>query len=285
MSVIFMAVITVTATAQVSVYGVLDQAVRITNGTINNVSGSFNTSRLGVKGSEDLGNGFTASFVLEGRLNASNGDMTGDQMFNRESSLSIGSNTLGTITLGRTDTSASEGIDWLAGGSNFGNFVLVSGVEYGGDRASTVRYSSPLIDGVQFQIGQSEASGLDEKLTSGSLTYKNQFINLGIGHDRTKSGDTYQAIGGAVTINGASVGIMHGLRDAATETKVTVISGRIPVGAFALHGAHSTKDVGGTETKINTVGTSYDLSKRTMLLAVYQDQDQDFYQLGIKHSF
>ena len=279
---------TTVASAQVTVYGVMDQAVRSTDGDTSFVSGSHTTSRLGVKGSEDLGNGLTASFRLEGKLNVANGDMTGDQMFNRESSVSLGSKTLGTITLGRTDTSASEGIDWLAGGANFGNFVNVSGVEYASDRANTIRYTSPNISGTEFRIGQSEATGTAEKLDAASITFKNSVLAVGVGYERTESGDTYKAVGANMKIGSASLGAMHGIRDAAAETKVTVLSGRVPFGLFAILGAYRVTDVAGVDTKVTTVGASYDLSKRTMVLAAYQDQQgdtSDFFQVGVKHSF
>lgn len=276
------------ASAQVTVYGVMDQAVRSTDGDTSFVSGSHTTSRLGVKGSEDLGNGLTASFTLEGKLDVANGDMTGDDLFNRESSVSLGSKALGTITLGRTDTSASEGIDTLVGGGNFGNFANSSGVEYAGDRANTIRYTSPNIGGAVFQIGQSEAVDSAQKLDSASVTFKNQFFSAGVGHDKTASGDTYTAVGAAVNIAGASVGAMHGRRDANIDTKVTVISGRVPVGAFAVLGAYSLTDSAGAETKVATLGASLDLSRRTMILAAYQDQAgsvSDFVQLGLIHKF
>jgi len=285
---VFAAASTTVAAAQVTVYGVMDQAVRSTDGDTSQVSGSYNTSRLGVKGAEDLGSGVTVSFILEGKLDANDGGMGGDDLFSRESSVSLGSKTLGTITLGRTDASASEGIDWLAGGANFGNFVNTSGVEYAGDRANTVRYTSPNIGGAEFRIGQSEAFGSAEKLDSASITFKNSFLAAGVGYDRTASGDTYKAVGANVNIGGATVGAMHGIRDAATETKVTVLSGRVPMGAFAVLGAYSLTDAAGVETKVTTVGASYDLSKRTMILAAYQDQEaanSDFFQVGIRHSF
>lgn len=277
------------ASAQVAVYGVLDEAVRSTDGTTEMKSGSFHTSRLGVKGTEDLGGGLTASFKLEGKLDVSNGDMTGDEMFNRESSVSIGSASMGTITLGRTDTSAAEGIDSVAGFGNFGNFALVgSGIEYSGDRANTIRYTSPDIAGLQVQIGQSEAVGAAEKLNSGSVTFKNGFLSAGVGYDRTASGDTYKAVGANVNIGGATVGAMYGLQEADVETKVTIVSGRVPFGAFALLAAHNITDVDGADTKTTTVGASYDLSKRTLILLAYQDQEgdtSDFFQVGVKHSF
>jgi predicted porin len=276
------------AAAQVTVYGVMDQAVRSTDGDTSFVSGSHTTSRLGVKGSEDLGNGLTASFTLEGKLDVTNGDMGGDEMFNRESSVSLGSKTLGTVTLGRTDTSASEGIDTLAGGGNFGNFTNTSGVEYAGDRANTIRYTSPNIGGAEFRIGQSEAVGSAQKLDSASVTFKHKFFSAGVGRDKTASGDTYTAVGAAVNIAGASLGAMHGRREANIDTKVTVISGRVPVGAFAVLGAYSLTDAGGADTKVATLGATYDLSRRTMILAAYQDQagsDSDFVQVGLVHKF
>lgn len=274
--------------AQVTVYGVMDQAVRSTDGDTSFVSGSHTTSRLGVKGSEDLGNGLTASFTLEGRLNVGDGDVGGDDLFNRESSVSLGSKTLGTITLGRTDTSTSADIDTLVGAGNFGNFTNTSGVEYAGDRANTIRYTSPNIGGAEFRIGQSEAVGSAEKLDSASITFKNQYLSAGVGYDKTASGDTYTAVGAAVNIAVATVGAMHGRRDADIETKVTVVSGRVPMGQFAVLGAYSLTDAAGTETKVTSLGASYDLSRRTMILAAYQDQDgssSDFFQLGLVHRF
>ena len=285
---VFAAAATTVASAQVTVYGIIDQAVRVTDGETSQVSGSYNTSRLGVKGTEDLGGGITVSFTLEGKLDANDGGMGGDDLFSRESSVSLGSKTLGTITLGRTDASASEGIDWLAGGASFANFVNTSVVEYAGDRANTVRYTSPNISGTEFRIGQSEATGTAEKLDAASITFKNSVLAAGVGYERTESGDTYKAVGANMKIGSASLGAMHGIRDAAAETKVTVLSGRVPFGLFAILGAYRVTDVAGVDTKVTTVGASYDLSKRTMVLAAYQDQQgdtSDFFQVGVKHSF
>ncbi|MEO0315902.1 MAG: Gram-negative porin, partial [Pseudomonadota bacterium] len=56
----------------VTVYGTLDTSVTKTSGSSNAFDGTGNwgTSLFGIKGSEDLGNGMTASFNLEGGLNA-----------------------------------------------------------------------------------------------------------------------------------------------------------------------------------------------------------------------
>ena len=61
------------ASAQVSVYGVLDTSVQSFNSgkeTVTRVQDNlFNTSRLGFKGSEELSNGLKINFQLEGQLN------------------------------------------------------------------------------------------------------------------------------------------------------------------------------------------------------------------------
>ena len=274
------------ASAEVAVYGVLDQAVRVTDGESSQVSGSFHTSRLGFRGTEDLGGGNSVSFKLEGRLDVSNGDMTGDEFFNRESSVSLNTQ-FGSFAIGRMDTSASQAIDDVAGFANFGNFTNASGVEYAGDRANTVRYTSPRIAGFELQIGQSEATATAEKLDSASVTFTSNNVDFGVGYDSTANDHTYTAVAAALKFSGASVGAMYGVRDAVTETKVTVLSAKVPVGPFGLHAAYNITDTG-SKTETATVGASYDFSKRTTLLAVYQDReeaDADFFQIGLKHSF
>lgn len=274
------------ASAQVTVYGVLDQAVRVTDGESSQVSGSFHTSRLGFRGEEDLGGGNSVTFKLEGKLDVSNGDMTGDEFFNRESSVSLNTQ-FGSFAIGRMDTSASQAIDDVAGFANFGNFTNASDVEYAGDRPNTVRYTSPRVGGIELQIGQSEATDTQTKLDSASVTWTSDAVDLGVGYDRTADDATYTAVAAALKFSGASIGAMYGVRDAATETKVTVVSARVPFGAFAVHGAYNITDTG-DKVETASLGASYSFSKRTTILAVYQDReeaDADFYQVGIRHSF
>jgi predicted porin len=282
------AAVTTLASAQVTVYGVMDQAVRSTDGDTSFVSGSHTPSFIGIKGSEHLAGGLTISFKLEGGVNAATGDMFGDQIFNQESSLSFHSTALGTITLGRADTSASEGIDRLAGFRNFGLFASTRGVEYARDRDSTIRYTSPDLAGAQFQIGHSLASSTVEKLDSVSVSYRLDRFVASVGHDRTESGHTYTAAGGSLSLSSINIGIMHGRRDAAIETKTTILSGSMPLGAVSLLASYNITDTDVNEIKVTNLGASYNFSKRTMILAAYQthsDYTADFWQLGIVHKF
>lgn len=285
------------AMAQVTVYGVLDQALRTTKldgGTSEStmVSGSYHTSRIGFKGEEDLGNGTKLSFTLEGKLDGKDGTVGGgDNFFNREASVSLTTN-VGTVTLGRTDISQSEGIDTFAGFGNFGNFSLVSGVEYAGDRESTVRYISPNIAGATLQVGRSLATDTVAETDSASVTFDQGAFGVALGYDKTGD-DTYTAVGAKANLGVASVGAMFGQRDAAAvKTDVMSVSAKVALGpTYAAHGVYKTSEAtGGDKVTTGAVGVSMSLSKRTMILGVYQDTDKganagSLYQVGMVHKF
>ena len=285
------------AVAQVTVYGVLDQALRTTkldgaSSASSMVSGSYSTSRIGFKGVEDLGDGNSVSFTLEGRLDGSNGTVgAGDDFFSREASVSL-STKAGTITMGRTDTSASEGIDTFAGIGNFGNFSFVSGVEYAGDRENTVRYTSPNIAGATLQVGRSLETDTEAETDSASVVFDRGTFGVAVGYDKTGD-DTYTAVGAKANLGVASVGAMFGQRDAAAvKTDVVAVSAKVPLSqTVAAHGVYKTSEATGSD-KVTTgaVGLSMSLSKRTMILGVYQDTDKgsaagSLYQVGLVHSF
>lgn len=95
------------AQAQGSVYltGIVDAAVRtVANeglATVSSlVSGSNSTSRLVIRGVEDLGGGLSASFHLEHGLAVDTGNPTGG-FWDRRSTVSLASRSLGELRLGR----------------------------------------------------------------------------------------------------------------------------------------------------------------------------------------
>jgi predicted porin len=102
-----LAAISATAAAQssVSLYGVLDVGIRyVKNGDVSADSLSSNgnnTSRLGVKGFEDLGDGLKAGFQLESGLTPDTGTQSDATRFwNRRSTVSL-LGSLGELRLGR----------------------------------------------------------------------------------------------------------------------------------------------------------------------------------------
>lgn len=98
------------AQAQVSVFGTMDAGfadVKAPGGNTsqtNFTSGGMTTSHIGVKGSEDLGNGTRAVFELSSFLNTGNGATLGGttaNTFARSAFVGLSNNKLGTVTLGR----------------------------------------------------------------------------------------------------------------------------------------------------------------------------------------
>lgn len=101
------------AQSSVTLFGVIDEAARyVKNGDLkikSLASGGINTSRLGVRGVEDLGDGLKAGFWLETGLNADSGTQSDSTRFwNRRSTVSLMGN-FGEIRLGRDFTPTYTG--------------------------------------------------------------------------------------------------------------------------------------------------------------------------------
>jgi predicted porin len=110
-----LAAVSAAASAQsnVTLFGVLDEAARyVKNGDLKMkslVSGGINTSRLGVRGTEDLGDGLKAGFWLETGLNPDSGTQSdGTRFWNRRSTVSLIGN-FGEVRLGRDYTPTYTG--------------------------------------------------------------------------------------------------------------------------------------------------------------------------------
>lgn len=97
------------AMAQVTIYGIVDTGVEYVTNTnaagksvvkMPSLTGSF-PSRIGFKGTEDLGGGLKAFFVLESGFGLDNGVQgQGSRLFGRQANIGL-KNSYGTLTLGR----------------------------------------------------------------------------------------------------------------------------------------------------------------------------------------
>lgn len=104
--------LTGTASAQtnVTIYGVADVGVsrtdtNTTEPTWGVTSGQQNGSRIGFRGTEDLGGGLSAIFTLENGYNVDTGALgQGGRLFGRQAFVGLASTTLGTFKLGRQYT-------------------------------------------------------------------------------------------------------------------------------------------------------------------------------------
>ena len=101
------------AQSSVTLFGVVDAAVRDVKNGDNSIkslaSGGYNSSRLGVRGVEDLGGGMSAGFWLEHGFNVDSGTVSDSTRFwNRRATVSLMSSA-GEIRLGRDFTPTYQG--------------------------------------------------------------------------------------------------------------------------------------------------------------------------------
>ena len=146
----------VLAQSQVSVYGVID--VGIESGKYSDaagnltrvISGGNTTNRLGFKGSEDLGNGLKANFMLEHQPNPDTGGTASANFWHRTSTVGLSSSSWGSVNLGRQYTPwfsafASQDIFHTAGVGT--NYTLMVGDTR---MSNSIRYDSVNINGFNF---------------------------------------------------------------------------------------------------------------------------------------
>lgn len=158
------AAVTAPAMAQnVSMYGLLDAGVYNTKGgdvsTTQLISSGHTSSRLGFRGSEDLGGGMKANFSMEAGLSVDNGLLGGatgatsvtagnNQIFGRGIAVGISGN-FGAINLGKISTHANSHVLTYTPGAT--NLTAVSwraaATGLTGWQDNTVEYVTPAING------------------------------------------------------------------------------------------------------------------------------------------
>jgi predicted porin len=312
------AAVAVPAMAQnIEVYGVLDVAAAnfdqggTTKSYTTTTNSLISSSRLGFRGSEDLGGGLKARFVLEMGVNPNSGGVAGSTdtatnitkidssggtsgvLFNRDAFVAL-DGAFGSIAIGKIDTSQTEGVDTFT--TQIGNLGFVGGVEIGGDNTGTVRYTTPNFNGFTAQIGKTltgrtayDASDAGD-IESFSVAYVNGPLGLIAGTERynealTAKSTRYTAFGARYDFGVASVGVMQGkasdvatVGSAASDVTVTIASARVPLGnGLALHGAYRMSDVSnnGPESTSPAIALTKALSKRTTVYAAYATTSYD----------
>jgi predicted porin len=293
------------ATAQnVSVYGVIDTGFQNHNNGTETYSraadNSLATSRLGFRGTEDLGGGLKANFMLEGQLNPSVGSIgsttvAANEIFNREAWVGISSATLGEIRVGRQDVSGAQDLDaWTSQFANFGNrAVNGTAIELGSDQKNVVKYISPKVGGFYLQAGFGSANAAGATTdTAGDqqgavIGFDYGKLKLFAGTHKTDATSSatskdFVAYGAAYDFGFASAGINYAEGDVnntnSAKNKSTQGSVRVPLAAgLALHGVYAIAKDGAQsadgEGKGYTVGVTKALSKRTTLYAAYTAVD------------
>lgn len=124
------------------------------------IGGVQSGNRWGLKGSEDLGNGLRAVFVLESGFNIANGHQQQDgRLFGRQATLGLAGDSWGQLDLGRQTNIASKYIPGV--GDPFGGGFDQANIGGALSAANTARYDNmvmyqtPNFSGFQFGVGYS----------------------------------------------------------------------------------------------------------------------------------
>lgn len=277
---------TAQAQTNVTIYGIVDEYLDFGHNGKNSVprlqSGGVNGSRIGFKGTEDLGGGLNAIFTLENGFNADDGSLgQGGLLFGRQAFIGVNGN-FGTLTAGRHYsphffTLATYG---LGGGFGWGNATTYF------EDASVLRmnnslsYVSPVLSGFSARV----AYGLGENQNGQSRVgdVANIAAQYDIGRFSMQLSHLSRKTTAVNTEKWSTLGVSYDFgmvktaaiyrtrRDDANVAKNDVyeVSALVPVGTGSLlldYGAIRNKVIGDADAQALNVRYDHPLSKRTSL--------------------
>jgi len=306
------------ATSNVDVYGTIRMSVDYNDPASpaeSNWTIVDRVSRIGFKGSEDLGGGMKALWQIEQQINAANAPLVGaDGAFGgaglRNTFVGL-SGGFGTVLMGRHDTpyklggsadlfsdtaADAQGASGIIGAGNFD--LRISG---------TIAYVSPEWSGFHFAVATvpgevsaagSSANGLADAYSmvgvykngplNASLAYENHDnlvdesaikVNVGYTMGDLKFGATYE--------DQSDVGGVQG-----RDSKAYLLSVAYGMGPITLMAQYGDRDNDNNASDLTrwTLGAGYALSKRTNVYAAYNDDDANgtdssAFTMGVNHSF
>lgn len=270
-------------------------------------SGGQSDSRFGIRGTEDLGGGLKANFLLESGINTDTGSTTGSSLFNRQAWVGLSSTQFGELRLGRQFILGSA---FFTSIDPFGTTFRQAGIGSTFAAANQARndntamYFSPNIAGFQGAIGYSFNSAGQEVAGNGNnnraittgLRYQNGPVEAAVTYDRldpanggsngisTQVGGAYDF--GVVKLHAAyadqrnmslanaaagSSGNAVAPTGFATNTKSYMVGVSAPIGAGNVFASYQkAKD---WDIKGYSVGYTYALSRRTNAYAYFSDID------------
>lgn len=230
------------AQSSVTLFGIVDAGVAYTEAKTNTPTGSvkqsqyglsnsgYNSSRLGFRGTEDLGGGLAAGFWLEAPLGNDNGTISNSLFFNRRSTVSL-SGGFGEIRLGRDftptfwndttfDPFGTNGVGTNVISSAHGSANILGGsgladAAYFRSSNSVGYFLPPNLGGFYGQVMygfdenvQSDSAAFNSqagRYAGGRFGYANGPLDVALAYGESKVTDTAVVTGTAKTINlGAS---------------------------------------------------------------------------------
>jgi predicted porin len=281
------------AQSSVTLFGVVDVGVaRLTGDGTSRTglsTGGANISRLGFRGTEDLGGGLAASFWLEAGLDVDSGNGKaaggGGLNFNRRSTVSLSSTGWGELRLGRDDAATFLNTlifdPFITNGVGGNNAFIMQGAPI--QISNAISYFSPAsLGGFYGQLQYAPGEQLSSAANSKQGNYwgvrggwRNKALNVAAATGELRGASAADDI----RIHNAGISYDFGLAKPsllwATEKKNGVklsaweLGVTAPVGVGELRGQVSRYNTSGSNadwTKV-AVGYGYNFSKRTQVYA------------------
>lgn len=290
------------AQSSVTVYGVADVYVAKVKGQSAAAgSGGLATSRLGFKGSEDLGGGLAATFNFEQKLNLGNG-ATNAKTFDRQANVGLKGG-FGTLKIGRNWDAMDDIFD--ASNSGFDSALSANAIwlnSYVGAADAQLYYATPDFGGftaaVSTQLSGNAPTG---KLTAFNVAYAKGPVAVNLGYEKVNGGQKGTMLNGSYDLGAAKLlASYYTTKDTDGKVGAKVNSYQlgvdVPLGSAVVlsAGYASSKPNGGDADSGFGVAVGYNLSKRTTVYggvraesrkASNGQKDGDIYAVGLKHSF
>jgi len=297
-----LALFSAAACAQVTLYGRVDlsvaqQADATDNLELRNGSGS----RVGITGTEDLGDGLKAVFHLQHRFSADTGAI-GTRFWEGKSIVGL-SGAFGTVTMGREENPAytfgQNPADPWGGDTVASNGSIVNG------RIGSTRYSNTVnyqgkFGGLRFGAQVAEGDGMDDQPYSVGLRFDGGAFEIGLGYeDPGQADDNWLTVSGRVEFGAFAVmGLVgQGTNTADQEHQSWLLAATTKLGPGELRasvGSLKNKDTDVVLDEQVSLGYHYKMSKRTTLYAdlthegrdnMPSDRNATGWDVGIKHNF
>lgn len=293
------------AQSSVTLYGRVDLSVAKNAGSADKVIQNGSGSRLGLRGSEDLGGGLAAVFNIEHRFNADTGNITAARFWHGRSFVGLKGG-FGQVLLGREYTTAFLGSQLVNdpwGWDTVATTTGASGITGGGiakvrnDKAITYNLSAGPV-ALAAQVAESQPSaGLVNKPVNFSLGLNMGAFSANLGYEITGEEAAEKAkvltIGGKAKFGMVGVGLSYtdGTKANGDDVKGYMGTVTADVGAGQIRfaaGQRETADV--KDISLIAVGYHHNVSKRTTLYVDVANNsklnsEKSAYNLGVKHNF
>lgn len=293
------------AQSSVTVYGKVDIGISNAIGGATKAETGLNEaagSRLGFRGTEDLGGGLKANFILEHRFKPDTGAESTAGTFWAGRSIVGLSGGFGKVDFGR-DYSAAF---WTALGADvFGYDGVAANVS--STNASTnptrlanvISYSSPTMGGFMAQGSYSfkeTATAGVKNATSVRLAYAAGPLSASVAASKNANNTDYSAFGAAYDFGMAKANLLISKGEVISGATVLDADGMtlglvVPMGALTLKASYATLEVGNVKTVAQLgLGARYALSKRTDVYTSYARNskatvDKTGFEIGLQHNF